>query len=264
MIELNKIYCENNLDTMARMPDNFLDLTVTSPPYDNLRDYKGYSFDFENVAKELYRVTKKGGVIVWVVGDAVINGGETGTSFKQVLYFKSLGFTIHDTMIYEKNGSPFPEQVRYYQKFEYMFILSKGRPAIVNLLKDRKNIYTEGAWGDKTSYDRTGEKNKHKSYNSDSLGIRFNIWKYNVGFGFNSNDESFHPASFPEKLAQDHIKSWSNECDLVYDPFSGSGTTLKMAHLLNRNWIGSEISKEYCELAEKRLDPYLRQTKLFA
>ena len=103
-MELNKIYNESNLDTMARMPDNFIDLTVTSPPYDNLRTYNGYCFDFENVAKELFRVTKKGGVVVWVVSDATINGSETGTSFKQALYFMQCGFNLHDTMIYAKEN----------------------------------------------------------------------------------------------------------------------------------------------------------------
>jgi DNA modification methylase len=262
MIEMNRIYCENNLETMGRMPDGFVDLTVTSPPYDNLRDYNGFSFDFEKVAKELYRVTKAGGVVVWVVGDATVNGSETGTSFKQALFFMDCGFNLHDTMIYEKNGSPFPEQTRYYQKFEFMFVLSKGKPAVTNLIIDRKNKWTEGSWGKKTSYGVDGEKKKHNDYKSDLNGVRFNIWKYNVGFGFNSNDDNFHPASFPEKLAADHIHSWSNKLDLVYDPFCGSGTTCKMAHLQKRNWIGSEISQEYVTLAEKRIAPYLQQTTL--
>ena len=134
-MELNKIYNESNLETMARMPDGFIDLTVTSPPYDNLREYKGFSFPFENIAKELYRVTKDGGVLVWVVADSVIDGSESGTSFKQALYFKEQGFNLHDTMIYQKNSYPFPPTNRYYQQFEYMFVFSKKKPNTANLLK---------------------------------------------------------------------------------------------------------------------------------
>ena len=129
MLSLNKIYCESNLDTMAKMPDNFIDLTVTSPPYDGLREYNGYSFPFEDIAKELYRVTKQGGVVVWVVGDATINGSETGSSLRQALFFMQCGFNLHDTMIYQKNSSSFPASKtgnRYTQIFEYMFVFCKG------------------------------------------------------------------------------------------------------------------------------------------
>lgn len=263
-VELNKIYNENCLDTMRRMEDGSVDLTVTSPPYDNLRDYKGYVFPFEDIAKELYRATKQGGVVVWVVGDAVINGSESGTSFRQALYFMECGFNLHDTMIYEKNSPGLPDNCRYYQTFEYMFVLSKGKPSTINFLNDRKNKYTE-RWGSgRVVREKDGTLSGRGEYNGMELGRRFNIWRYNTGFGYTTQDElSFeHPAIFPEKLAADHIYSWSNEGDLVYDPFSGSGTTLKMAHLQKRNWIGSEISKEYTELAEKRMSPYLAQTML--
>jgi len=140
-MQINKVYNENCLDTMSRMPDEFIDLTVTSPPYDNLRTYNGYSFDFESIAKELYRVTKEGGVVVWIVGDATINGSESGTSFRQALYFKEIGFNLHDTMIYNKNAR-FPENVRYYQEFEYMFVFSKGKPKAFNALTQRKTEET--------------------------------------------------------------------------------------------------------------------------
>ena len=125
-MEINKIYNENCLETMAKMPDNFIDLTVTSPPYDNLRTYKGYSFDFENVAKELYRITKIGGVVVWIVGDATIKGSETGTSFRQALFFKEIGFNLHDTMIYQKSVPPMNDK-RYQHNFEYMFVFVKDK-----------------------------------------------------------------------------------------------------------------------------------------
>lgn len=251
-MEVNKIYNEDCLDTMKRIPDNFVDLTVTSPPYDNLRDYKGYSFDFENIAKELFRITKEGGVVVWVVGDATINGSETGTSFRQALYFKEIGFNLHDTMIYATNKPP-QTSGRYEPEFEYMFVLSNGKPKTFNPIKRKRK------WDDKRkekAYHRKkdGEMEKKQKINIQECTIG-NIWYYETGGGLTTKDEiAFqHPAIFPDKLVADHIFSWSNEGDLVYDPFMGSGTTAKMAKLLNRNYIGSEISSEYCEIIKKRL-----------
>ena len=259
-LELNKIYNESNLDTMKRMPDNFVDLTVTSPPYDNLRDYKGYSFPFEDIAKELYRATKEGGVLVWVVGDATINGSETGTSFKQALYFKEIGFNIHDTMIYSKSKPPINGN-RYQDFFEYMFVLSKGKPSVFNPIKEKSvsagGINTKGHRG------KDGEMER-KVRVTQEYKTKENIWFYHSGNGETTDlIAEQHPARFPEKLVADHIYSWSNEGDLIYDPFGGSGTTAKMAHLMKRNWILSEISSEYCQIAEKRIAPYLAQTSLF-
>lgn len=263
-MNINTIYNENNLDTMSRMPDCFIDLTLTSPPYDNLRTYNGYSFDFESIAKELFRVTKYGGVVVWVVGDATINGSESGTSFRQALYFKEIGFNLHDTMIYEKSGCSMPSN-RYLSAFEYMFIFSKGKPNTVNFIEDRKNRFTE-RWGlGRKVRDTKGVFSHREKQEVKEYGRRFNIWKYAGGMGYGTKDEIAyqHPAIFPEELAHDHIYSWSNEGDLVYDCFGGSGTTAKMAHKLKRNWILSEISEEYCQLANKRIQPYLNQTVLF-
>lgn len=247
-MEINKCYNENCLDTMAKMPDNFVDLTVTSPPYDNLRTYNGYSFDFEAVAKELFRVTKHGGVVVWVVGDATIKGSETGTSFRQALHFMDCGFNLHDTMIYEKLNPMPKNDKRYEPAFEYMFIFTKGKIKTFNPIllpckcagkKTSGTQYTaNGALKKKWGSGKPVKKTKVKS----------NIWAYPVG-----NERVGHPAIFPEQLAQDHILSWSNEGDLVYDPFMGSGTTAKMAVLNKRNWIGSEISEEYCKIIERRL-----------
>ncbi len=238
---------------MRRMDDGSIDLVVTSPPYDNLRDYKGYSFPFEDIARSLYQVMKKGGVIVWVVGDQTVNGSETGTSFRQVLYFKEIGFNLHDTMIWNKNNVCFPETNRYYSTFEYMFIFSKGKPSTYNLIADKKNISigrqitgTERQLNGKTK----PRSNKQKSKKIKEYGIRHNIWNISP---IKNNREGSHPAMFPEQLAFDHIISWSNENDIVYDPFTGSGTTAKMAIKLNRKYIGSEISEEYCQLAKKRI-----------
>ncbi len=265
-MELNRIYNEDNLATCGRMPDGFIDLVVTSPPYDNLRTYNGFSWDFEALAKDLFRVVKKGGVVVWVVGDATVNGSETGTSFRQALYFKEIGFNLHDTMIYHKNALTFPETTRYYPGFEYMFVLSKGRPAAINLIADKGNIHA-GDIQTGGQREANGELKRRHGHGSPikTHSIRQNVWTYSTGWMVTSPDaETFeHGAAFPEKLAKDHILSWSNEGDTIYDPFMGSGTTAKAAHQLKRNWIGSEISSEYVELANKRLEPYLAQESLF-
>lgn len=254
MIEINKNYNENNLETMAKMPDCFVNLTVTSPPYDGLRTYNGYSFPFEDIAKELYRVTKQGGVVVWVVGDSTKNGSESLTSFKQALYFKELGFNVHDTMIYRAEKPPLTHN-RYEQKFEYMFVFSKGKPNTFNPILEPSKY----AGQDKKS--RTMRQDSDELGNRSGKGIvadmkiKGNIWEYAIGGGKTTKDTFAykHPAMFPEQLATDHILSWCNEGDLVYDCFMGSGTVAKMSILNNRNWIGSEISSEYCNIIEERI-----------
>tara|TARA_B110000046_G_C12884721_1_gene351693 strand:- start:35 stop:796 length:762 start_codon:yes stop_codon:yes gene_type:complete len=247
-MELNKIHNENCLDTMARMEDNFIDLTVTSPPYDNLRKYNGYSFDFESIAKELYRTTKDGGVVVWVVGDETKKGSESLTSFKQAIYFKEIGFNVHDTMIYRKtNPNPVMGE-RYKQCFEYMFIFSKGKPKTFNPIQVHcKNTkgFVKCFVGEKDGVKQYVNKKRNEYKNID------NIFEYKT---VRNKETKKHSAVFPEQLANDHIISWSNEGDLVYDPFTGSGTTAKMAKLNNRNYVGSEISEEYCEIIEQRLN----------
>lgn len=257
-MDINTIYNEDCLVTMGKMSDGLIDLTITSPPYDNIRNYNGYSFEFEKIAKELFRITKDGGVVVWVVGDSTINGSETGTSFKQALYFKECGFNLHDTMIYQKDSISFPERNRYYQIFEYMFVFSKGKPKTVNLISDRKNIWYNGRKHIKGNYrDKDGNIRRHNKQNLlKEFGVRFNIWRISGGHQKSTLDKiAFkHPAIFPEELVNDHIISWSNENDLVYDPFMGSGTTAKMCILNNRNFIGSEISDEYCKICQERIE----------
>jgi DNA modification methylase len=245
-MEINKIYNENCLETMAKMSDNFIDLTVTSPPYDDLRTYNGYCFDFENVAKELFRVTKQGGVVVWNVNDATKNGSESLTSLKQVLFFNQIGFNV-ETMIWEKTGSGCLGSNKFYgQNFEYMFILTKGIPKATNLICDRENKVKSGSVKVNGGLDKTG-KGKDRIVERKPFGKRNNIWR------FDTQKNSDHPAPFPEQLANDHIISWSNENDLIYDPFMGSGTTAKMAILNNRKYIGSEISGDYCKIIETRI-----------
>jgi len=264
-MEINKIYNENCLDTMAKMPDNFIDLTVTSPPYDNLRQYKGYSFAFEDIAKELFRVTKQGGVVVWIVGDATVKGSETGTSFRQALFFKEIGFNVHDTMIYAKNNIPVydPRNKRYKNGFEFMFVLSKGKPNTYNPIKDvlSKKKSSNGV----TKRNPDGSMRAAKDVEFGEYQDRSNVWFFKNGYMQTTKDKlAFeHPAIFPEQLANDHIISWSNEGDLVYDPFMGSGTTAKMSILNNRNWIGSEISSEYCDIIEERIKKALEENPVF-
>jgi len=260
-MEVNKIYNENCLDTMARMPDGFVDLTVTSPPYDNLRTYNGNNalwgeHVWKAAIKDLYRVTKDGGVVVWVVADATIKGSETGTSFKQALWAMECGFRLHDTMIYAKNSYIPLTHNRYEQAFEYMFVLAKGRPKTFNPIMIPS--LTAGTKKNHRGYSKAQEatyavRQRDERTTVNPTKQHPNIFYYVVG----KNDKTEHNAPFPEALANDHIISWSNEGDTVFDPFMGSGTTAKMAILNNRNWIGSEISKEYCEIAEKRINENL-------
>ncbi|HOS15526.1 MAG TPA: site-specific DNA-methyltransferase [Bacteroidales bacterium] len=264
---------------MAKMEEDMIDLVVTSPPYDNLRKYNGYSFDFESIACQLYRVMKPGGVIVWVVGDSIDkNGSESLTSFKQAIYFKECGFNIHDTMLYKKAGMRFPERRRYAQIFEYMFVISKGSPKTVNIIKDRPNRWAGHTnWGRNSTRDNEGNlirERKKKDGTVEKLkdckrykkwGSRTNIWEYANGYGFGTKDTKIaykHPATFPEQLVEDHIITWTEEGDIVYDPFMGSGTTAKMAILTNRKYIGSEISQEYVDGALHRISNLVAGSRL--
>jgi len=240
---------------MKTLEDNSIDLTVTSPPYDSLRTYNGYTFDFEGIAKELFRVTKQGGVVVWVVGDATINGSETCTSDRQKLYFKDVcGFNAHDTMIWQKpNYAPmYPSVKRYDSNFEYMFVFSKGQPKSWNPIKDKlKSASSKQRSNYKTSFiKKDGSRILKDSVSNGSDFCKRNcVWVIPNG----QIRGLKHPAPFPEKLAEDHILSWSNEGDTVLDPMAGSGTTLKMAKKNNRNYIGIEISEEYIDIINKRL-----------
>ena len=240
---------------MKQIPDKSIDIVVTSPPYDNLREYKGYSFNFEGIAQELWRVIKDGGVVVWVVGDATVNGSETGTSFRQALYFKEIGFNLHDTMIWRKNNFSNPSNNRYHQIFEYMFIFSKDNPKTFNAIKDRKNVIVGERKASPSRMANGVMVRDNKTKIVGCWGMRYNLWKIAT-----TNNE--HPAPFPGKLAQDHILSWSNKDDLVLDPMCGSGTTCVAAKMLDRRYIGIEISEEYCEIARKRIENTIVQGEM--
>ena len=276
MIEINKLYNQDCLATMHQIDDNSVDMVLTSPPYDDLRtynkhlsgnrtEYNGYSFPFEQIAQELFRIVKKGGVVVWVVGDATNKGSETGTSFRQALYFKECGFDLYDTMIYQKTGTPFPQKDRYNQIFEYMFIFSKGKPNTFNPIM-KKNV-TAGAVRHSRKF-RNADGEMVDGFNGKPIneyGVDNNVWIMRNGMYKSTKDiVAFeHPAIFPEELAVRHVVSWTKENDLIYDPFMGSGTSAKAAIQLKRNWIGSEIDKGYCDVCEKRLSGMANQKTLF-
>lgn len=236
------------VDGLKLLSESSVDITVTSPPYDNLRKYNGFSWDFESVAKELFRVTKDGGVVVWIVADETIDGGESGTSFRQALFFMGCGFKLYDTMIWKKPSPASPTHQRYYDVFEYMFIFSKGAPKTLNLLEDRENISSGHIGRKETRSCREDRKYLNELRVVKEYSRRFNVWEVSRG-----NNTTSHPAVFPKQLVKDHIRSWSNAGDVVLDPFMGSGTTGIAALELNRKFIGFEISSEYCKLANKRL-----------
>ena len=256
-----KCYCGDCAEVLKQFPADFVDLVVTSPPYDNLRSYNS-TFDVDKVINELHRIVKPGGCVVWVVGDATVNGSETGTSFRQALKFMDAGFNLHDTMIYKKKN-PMPQNFgnRYEQVYEFIFVFSKGKVKTFNAIK----VPTIRP-GEVCNWKRNNEQDKkqlrHKRKDDEfrpvlSEKVHGNIFEYTVG-----NSEAKHPAVFPEQLAYDMIATWSNEHDTVLDPFMGSGTTGKMAILANRDFIGIEISQEYCEMARKRIERY-NEEKLF-
>lgn len=262
---INSIIEGNCVEVMKKFDDEIIDLTVTSPPYDDLRNYKGYVFPFEEIAQELYRITKQGGVVVWVVADATINATETGTSFKQALYFKEIGFNLHDTMIFRKKN-PIPQiyRKRYNNEFEYMFVFSKG---VVNthnsIMVDCMHAGLELNGTTYKNYSKNEQIREKLAKPVKDKKIKGNIWEYVVGKRQEDQEAKGHPAPFPCELVRDHIKSWTNQGDLVFDPMSGSGTTARVAVEMGRNYIGIDISPEYCEIARERIKIIESQPALF-
>lgn len=250
-METNQIYNMDCAKGLKLCASDFVDLTVTSPPYDELRDYGGYSFEFCDIARELYRVMKVGGIIVWIVADQMFGGSESGTAFRQALYFKEIGFRLHDTMIWNKGSTAFQHANRYIQVFEYMFIFSKGKPRCANLIRDRKNV--QGGTrihGTERQPDGTCKQLSavQKSKVVKEYGARHNVWRINP----EKYNRSKCPAVFPRALARDHILTWSNPGDIVLDPFMGSGTTARECIATGRQFIGFEINKDtYLECMEK-------------
>ena len=247
---LDTVQLGDNVTVLSTLPAECIDLVVTSPPYDDLRTYGGHSWDFAGVASELTRVLKPGGVIVWVVADATVNGSETGTSMRQAIRFMELGMKLHDTMIWEKTGSGcMGSPYCYAQNYEFMFVLAKGKAKTANMICDRENVIKSGSV--KVNGVNGGIK-KDGTYDTKIIerkpfGKRTNIWRIQPA------QKTGHPAAYPMELATDHIRSWSNPGDVVLDPFAGSGTTLKAAKELNRHWLGIEINSDYVEICKARL-----------
>lgn len=257
-INLDNIYQGESVEFMRKnIPDNSIDMVLTSPPYDNLRDYNGFEFDYEIMLREIYRVLKDGGVCVWVVGDSVIDRRKQLSPFKQAIYANMIGLKLYDNIIYHKTTPSPPHKDRYFNTYEYMFVFFKGdKPKCIKLLADRKNKTAGRFTGSITRREQCGKLTRKNGVHIGNYGIRDNIWSYDVGNNKTTKDKFAyqHPAIFPEKLAEDHILSWSNEGDIVLDPMCGSGTTCKMAKLNNRRFIGIDISKEYVDLSEKRCE----------
>jgi site-specific DNA-methyltransferase (adenine-specific) len=261
---IDEIYNEDCLDTMGRMPDNYIDLILTSPPYDSMRKYggektyhqrlteTGYSFPFEDIALEMIRVLKPGGVIMWNVADQTIKGSRTGNSMRQALFFMDNGLFLHDHLIWYKTGTPFPSIYRYRNVWENMFILTKGKPKTFNpILKKNK---TGGAMRKRRrERNHQGElEMRERVITTKEYGIDDNVWY--VSNHFNMSDEMKkygHPAVMADEIARRHISTWTNEGDLVYDPFLGSATTTRLAKGMNRHWLGSELHTPYFNIANK-------------
>ena len=259
---VNQILCGDAVAVMKRFPSNFIDLTVTSPPYDKLRDYEGFYFDCDSMAEGLFRITKKGGIVVWVVGDKIKNGNKTLTSMRQAILFQEKGFYVHDVMIYKKKNTPFMRSNGYTNCFEFMFVFSKGKPKTFNPIQTETvrqgfEMLTHNKGSDGINKKTLGKLNKKKT--------KTNIWEYAVGLHGSTSDKiAFeHPAIFPEKLAEDHILSWTNKGDVVFDPMCGSGTTCKMAQKNGRLYLGSDVSEKYVNIAKERINLLTANSLLF-
>jgi DNA modification methylase len=250
------LYCGDCLEVMKQIESGIIDCVVTSPPYDNLRDYNGYTWDFEALAHDLYRCCVNGGLLCWNVNDSVIDGSETLTSAKQKIYFREhVGFRIHDTMIYKKSNFSRPDDTRYHQVFEYVFVFSKGKPRCFNPIKDKRNVtHGKPCFGRHTMRERDGSmKEREKRYIAAEYGMRGNVWECKTAGQELVCQSLPHPAMMPYGLCRDLVLSWSNPGDIVLDPLCGSGTTGVACIKTNRRFIGIEISEEYCEIALKRI-----------
>jgi len=248
-----QLHQQDCVEWMLTQPHESIDCVLTSPPYDNIRSYNGYTFDFESTATELVRLLAPGGVIIWNVADATQGGSETGTSMRQALYFMSLGLRLHDTQIYVKRN-PMPTNVqtrRYHQAWEYMFVFSKGTPAVFNPIQvDAK--YTGNA---RMKYRGTDGTIEYKTTIRNVKTKLRNVFEYTIGGGHTTKNKqlSSHPALMPEQLALDQLTTWADTHSVIYDPFAGAGTTLWAAQQLGFSSVGTEIDSDYCALIHDRM-----------
>lgn len=253
--QMNCVHLGDCVDGMRGLPESCIPLTVTSPPYGNLRKYGGHLFDFEAVAQELWRVTAPGGVVVWVVADHVKGGTETGDVCRQQLRFQELGFRAHEKLVMSKSYR-LPQKTRYFGDcLEFALVLSKGKPRSINLLRDKENS-TPGQCRRFSQMAPDGRRSvSTKKYTVGRYGVRGKVWYYPRGGQLTTSDRAAfqQTAPMPVEMARDHIRSWSRPGDLVFDPFLGSGTTAKMALLNDRRYLGYEVHEPYFEIAQRRL-----------
>lgn len=260
-LPINTILHGDSAEVMQSFPDKCIPLTVTSPPYAKMRLYGGHDYTwetFKSVATQLVRITMEGGVICWVVRNQIVKERENLQAEKEKLFFADdLGLWPHQTIIGAPKGVPLPQSRRYASNFDYVYVFSKGHPRIVNIIRDRRN----SRFGDLKSNRLIRESNGSErlacggEYAIAKWGFRSNLWSYSTGGNHTATDRisAKHPARMGEPLAEDLIISFSKPGDLVFDPFAGAGTSLKMALLNQRQWLGVEIFDEYVELIEKRM-----------
>ena len=255
-IETDKIICGDSQEVLKTFPDGCIDLTITSPPYSDLRHY-GNTLTKDNwnhnkfmgIADELYRVTQEGGVVVWIVNDKTEKGSKSLVSFRQAIYFQEIGFNVNDVMIWEKtNPCPVVRQPRYQDVFEYMFILSKGVPKTFNPIMVPCKCANQEYHS--TTKNMGGENGRtYKEFVINKEKVSGNVWEVAI-----AQNKTKHPAVYPQQLVEKHILSWSDEGDLILDPFVGSGTTAIVAKRMNRKYIGIEINPEYVDICQERLN----------
>jgi site-specific DNA-methyltransferase (adenine-specific) len=248
--------CRDILPTLGKV-----DAVVTSPPYDGLRTYNGLQKpeDFLDVIGLLAAGLTNGGVMMWNVADATVQGSETGTSFRQALHAMSCGLNLHDTMIYIRENVNFPEAVRYFSGHEYMFVFSNGQPKTFNPIKDRRNKWA-GTTMHGTDRQVDGSLKKISGAGKEILpsGMRFNYWLMS-----NNSGDTGHPAPMPYSMAHDHAVTWTNPGDIILDPFMGSGTTGVACANLGRSFIGIEREPAYFDIACRRIARAYEQPWLF-
>jgi site-specific DNA-methyltransferase (adenine-specific) len=266
-LPLNKIICGDAVEELKKIPNNSIDILVTSPPYDGIRKYNGFNYDLHATGKEIYRVLKDGGVAIMVIQDQTKNFGKTLTSFRTIVdWVDNIGFKLFETVIYRKYGA---EGAWWNKRFrvdhEYMPIFLKGeRPQYFN--KDPLKIPSKH--GGKTMTGggtrlTNGIRIPTRAITINPMKCRGTIWEYMTA-GDGTRLKHKHPATFPDKLPYDFIQCFCPPNGVVLDPFIGSGTTALAAIELDRNYIGIDISKEYCDLARRRIkEEGAKNKKLF-
>lgn len=255
-LALNKIHHFDAVVGLRLLPADCIDLTLTSPPYDWIRDYNGTfdpaKFPFVRIAEELYRITAPGGVVLWITRDQQQDCCESGTSAKQMLYFKNIGFNVQ-TMIVDSISARH-RRYCYGMPPQFCFVLSKGRPKAFHPIRDKPNT-EPGRIKSWSARNRDGRIRKGKPKEIPKYGRRSHIWLYPTGFGLVSDDPLPRnaPAPMVETVAGDLMLSYSNPGDLILDPMAGLGTTGKVAVKLNRQFIGFERVRKYCDVANDRV-----------